>query len=732
MRMMSDQHIVQKWKYISRTYACLSMVILFLAGCGAEDEDPFIHWDTYKGDATSSSYSALDQINKENVHQLEVAWTYSSGDVDENSRTNMQTNPIIIDNILYGASPYLKAFALDAATGEEKWIFDPFEGQSGRGIQRGMDYWESGGDQRIFYTAGNWLYALDAQTGRPISEFGDKGRVNFNVGLRRDPGEISVTATSPGMVYEDLLIMGSATGESYGSPPGDIRAYDVRSGEIVWTFRTIPQPAELGSDTWEGMNEVDMQEQGGANNWAGMSLDPDRGIVYVPLGSPVYDFYGGNRPGRNLFGNSLLALEAATGEYVWHYQTVYHDLWDYDLPAPPNLLTIERNGETMDVVAQVTKQGFIFVLDRDTGEPVFPIEERPVPSSTIESEQPWPVQPFPVQPESFVRQEFTEDLVTDLFPEQRDSMLAVYRSYHYEGLFTPSDPGGAIIYPSTWGASNWGGAAHNPNTGVLFVNANERPEVSTVQRVVEESASDGSLYNRGAAFYRQNCAMCHGASREGQHPIHPPLIDLAETSSKKDVLNIIVDGGGRMPAFPAMSKQEKEAIIAYLFDEEDAEGVSSSSSSDSVEENSEPEGQYLNVTAYREFRDAKGYPAIQPPWGTLNAIDLNSGKIKWKVLLGEYDELTEQGIPQTGAKNIGGPVATAGGLIFIGATEDKKFRAFDQENGDLLWETDLHTGGFATPSTYMVDDKQYIVIAAGGGRGTPSSDMYIAFSLPDN
>ncbi|WP_340105975.1 pyrroloquinoline quinone-dependent dehydrogenase [Rhodohalobacter sp. 8-1] len=710
----------------------MSILLLFLAGCGAGNEEQFIHWDTYKGDATSSSYSALAQINKENVNQLEVAWTYRTGDLPENARSTIETNPIVIDGIMYGASPYLKVFAIDAENGEEKWMYDPFEGGTGSGYMRGVVYWEDGEDKRIIFSAGTWIYAVDAETGNLVSEFGTEGKVDLNEGLGVDPETISVKSPSPGIVYDDLLIMGSATGEGYDAAPGHIRAYDVRSGEIRWIFHTIPQPGEPGVETWENMSEEQLRTQGGANNWTGMALDEDRGIVYIPLGSPTYDFYGGNRPGENLYGNSLLALEAATGEYVWHYQTIHHDLWDYDLPAPPNLMTVEIEGESIDAVAQVTKHGFIFIFNRETGEPLFPIEERPVPDSNIESEKPWPTQPFPVKPEPIIRQHFSEDLVTDVSPELRDTVLARYRSYRYEGLFTPPDPKGTIMFPSSWGAANWGGAAHNPNTGVLFINASELVEVSTVTRVADETPSSGSLYDRGESFYRQNCAMCHGVSREGQHPINPPLLDIGEKSSKSDVLNIIENGGGRMPAFPNITEEEKNAIIAYLFEEKSADNESENQNSDNVSGDENQNGRFINVTAYREFRDPNGYPAIKPPWGTLNAVDMNTGEIKWKVPLGEYSELTKKGILDTGSKNIGGPIATGGGLVFIAATVDEKIRAFDEETGEILWETSLPTGGYATPATYMVNGKQYLVIAAGGGRGSERGDYYVAFTLPDN
>jgi quinoprotein glucose dehydrogenase len=529
-------------------------------------------------------------------------------------------------------------------------------------------------------------------------------------------------ASSPGIIYKDLLIMGSAVGEGKDAAPGHIRAYDVRTGKINWIFHTIPQPGEPGFETWEGMDEESLNKRGGVNNWVGMSLDKNRGIVYVPLGSPVYDWYGGNRPGKNLYGNSLLALDAGTGERIWHFQAVHHDLWDYDLPAPPNLLTVEKDGESIDVVAQITKHGFIFVFNRETGEPLFPIEEKPVLQSNIEAEAPWPTQPFPTKPEPFARQEITPDNVTDISQEAREYVLEELEQYRNEGLFTPGDPKGSIMMPGTTGAGRWGGAAHDPESGILYVNSSELPSILTVQwQQTDRSSSPGE------AFYVQNCAACHGMDREGQHPDFPGLNNIKETRSKEEVLGIIGRGASMMPAFPTISEEEKKAIIAYLFDQEN-DFIEEDST---VMEGDSRYGQYVGVNPHKRFVDQDGYPAIKPPWGTLNAIDINSGEIKWKVPLGTYPELAERGITDTGMPSMGGPIATAGGLIFIGGTEDKKFRAFDKDNGELLWETTLPAAGFATPSTYMSGGRQYVVIAAGGGRGTEPGDYYVAFALPE-
>lgn len=714
--------LIQLWLYLT--------VVFLLGGCKKEIEVDYTNWTVYNGDATSSSYSELNQINKENVNQLEIAWIYSSQDLSENARSNIQTNPLIIGDVLYGASPLLKIFALDAKNGDEYWTFDPFEGERGRGVLRGMVYWESGHDKRILFPAGNWIHALNADTGTLIKDFGDNGRVDLRVGLGKDPETISVRATSPGVIFKNLLIQGSAVGENYNSAPGHIRAYDVQTGEIVWTFHTIPEEGEPGFETWEDMTAENLFNRGGTNNWAGMSLDVNRGIVYIPLGSPSYDFYGGNRPGANLYGNSLLALDAGTGKYKWHYQTIHHDLWDYDLPAPPNLLTIKKDGKSIDVVAQVTKTGFIFVFDRDTGAPIFPIEDRAVPPSNIKSERAWPTQPFPTLPKPFVRQGFFEADLTDISSEAHSFALSQFRGFRSGELYTPPDTISTVHFPSTHGGANWGGAAHDPNTGIMYINANEQPELITLARIKEEPPAVGTLYDIGSAYYRLNCSMCHGENLEGQHPSHPALNNIQDLGSKEAILTIIEKGGALMPAYPNITDEEKDAIIAFLYG--DRESISSESESQLKAHVLEQNIRYINTTSYRDFVDNNGYPAVKPPWGTLNAIDINTGEIKWQVTLGIHQELIDKGIPPTGSENWGGPIATAGGLIFIAATRDKRFRAFDQQTGDLVWETTLPFAAFAKPATYMVDGKQYIVIAAGGGRGTESGDYYIAFSLPDS
>lgn len=437
-------------------------------------------WGIYKADAESTSYSPLDQIDISNVGQLRPAWTHTYSDMKEGSRPgSSECNPIIVDGVMYTTSAKHRAYAIDAETGEQIWSFDPFDGAEGGGVSRGVTYWEEGEDKRILFTGGDNLFALDARTGKPVASFGQNGRVSMNVGLRDDPATISVIPTSPGIVYKNLLIMGAEVSELYGAQPGYIRAYNCKTGKLEWTFHTIPLPGEPGYETWP---PDAYKYAGGVNDWAGMSLDLRRGIVFLALGSPSYDFYGADRKGNNLYGNSVVALDAATGKHIWHYQIVHHDLWDYDLPAPPNLVTVRRDGREIDAVAQVTKHGFVFVFNRETGEPLFPIEERKVPASNIPGEHASPTQPFPLKPKPFARQWMTEADLTRYSEAGHDSIVKKFRSMRYEGLFTPPDLKGTLMLPGTRGGAEWGGAAYDPASTVLFVKSNDSPEIQSMKK----------------------------------------------------------------------------------------------------------------------------------------------------------------------------------------------------------------------------------------------------------
>ncbi len=700
-------------------YLCESAIPLLATA----DKD----WSVYLGDAAASHYSELKQINTGNVHRLKVAWIYRTGDQRPGNQSQIQCNPLIIDGVLYGNSPQLKVFALNAATGKSLWTFDPFAdnpGDTATDVNRGVVYWTDGKDRRLLFTAGPYLHAINANTGKQIVSFGKVGRVDLREGLGRDVSKLYMASRTPGAVYRDLLIQGTVVSEGPGpSAPGHVRAYNVRTGKMEWIFRTIPWPGEFGYDTWppDAWKHI-----GGANSWSGITVDHERGLAFIPTGSPAFDFWGGNRVGANLFGNSLLVLDAATGKRKWHFQFVHHDLWDRDLPAPPNLVTVTRNGKRLDAVAQITKSGHVFVFDRETGEPLFPIEEHPAPSSDLEGEVTWPTQPFPLKPLPFARQTFTEADVTDISPEAHAHVLERLKKTRTGWPFIPPSKKGTVVFPGYDGGGEWGGAAFDPTTEILYVNSNEMAWILTM---VETLSKTGDVpISPGQLIYDQHCTACHGIDREGDpQKVFPPLVDLSKKLKKEDLLHLLETGRGRMPSYKFLSEEERDALTAHLLGVEDA-----AETEVKAWEVNNPSRSLYTHTGYNRFLDPNGYPAVKPPWGTLNAINLNTAEYEWRIPLGELPELKARGIPATGTENYGGPIVTAGGLLFIGASKDEKFRAFDKRTGKLLLETHLPAGGYATPSTYMVKGKQYVVIAAGGGKmGTKSGDAYVCFSLPE-
>lgn len=682
-------------------------------------------WSIYKADAESTSYSKLDQINTSNVAQLQPAWTFAINDMKAGSRGgSSESNPIIVDGVMYTTSAKHWVYAVDAETGKQIWSFDPFDGAEGGGVSRGVTYYEDGNDKRILVTGGDQLFGLDAATGKPIPTFGDNGKVSMNVGLRDDPATISVIPTSPGIVYKDLLIMGAEVSELYGAQPGYIRAYHCKTGKLEWTFHTIPLPGEPGYETWP---KDAYKYAGGVNDWAGMSLDIKRGIVFLALGSPSYDFYGADRKGQNLYGNSVVALNASNGKYIWHFQTVHHDLWDYDLPAPPNLVTVKRDGKDIDAVAQVTKHGFVFVFNRETGEPLFPIEERKVPVSNLPGEESWPTQPFPLKPKPFARQIMTEEDLTHYSAAGHDSILKKFRSMRYEGLFTPPDLKGTLMLPGTRGGAEWGGAAYDPSSSVLFVKSNDSPEIESMKKVdVEAEAKNQTVFDQGRTIYNTYCVSCHGKDKNGDEPNYPSLIGLRNRMTREAALDKIKKGGGKMPAFASVVKGKEKGIIAFLYEREQN---SSKVTKQETGQTKAGADKYLNLTAYGHFRDPNGNPAIKPPWGTLNAINLTTGEYEWQIPLGNNEKLQEKGAPETGQEGSAGPIVTAGGLVFISGTNDKKLRAFDKKTGKLLWSTLLPGVANATACTYMTKGKQYIALSVGGTKENPSG-FVMAFRLP--
>ena len=688
-------------------------LLLFAAGCASQGPDT--DWRVTGGDPGNTRFSPLDQINTTNVARLRVAWVYHTGDLAPDQHGEIQATPIVVDGVLYATTPALAAIALRAASGTLLWRFDPRTTHDARRtdfshVNRGVVYWADSRDRRIFFTAGRKLYGLDARTGRPIPTFGDSGSVDLAAGLSRAIGDAYLVATSPGAIYQDLLIQGIRVGEEEGSAPGDLRAYDVHTGAIRWTFHTIPHPGEFGYETWPAGA---WQTAGGANSWAGLSLDTARGIVYVPTGSATPDFYGGARIGANLFANSLLALDAATGKRLWHFQTVHHDLWDRDLPAAPNFVTVTRGGLRVDAVAQIAKSGFVFLFDRQSGKPLFDVAEHAVPASDLRGERAWPTQPFPLKPAPFARQTITAAGVT----EQQQRFRTLRSTF-----FAPPSRRGSIVLPGFDGGGEWGGAAVDPETATLYVNGSDVPWIATMREPAQLPPNPGAP-RPGPAVYAAACAACHGADRGGRDRAQS-LIGLSGRLSQRDVRLILDWGRGFMPSFASLPLVDKAALLEYL-------GYAVAAADTAGWRSPRKAASPYEFVGYERWRDTSGYPAIRPPWGTLSAIDLNTGEYRWRIPLGEFAALTARGMPITGTEQYGGPIATRGGLLFIAATQDAKFRAFDRNTGRLLWEATLPAPGYATPCTFAVGGKQFVVVAAGGGKlGSKSSDTYVAYSLP--
>jgi glucose dehydrogenase len=674
-------------------------------------------WTAYGGGPEDIHYSTLRQINRSNVKNLKVAWTYDTGDVFPEAE--MQCNPIVVRGVLYATTPKLRLIALNASTGKLLWNFNPTEGENAffKQRNRGLNYWEDGGERRLFYAMNQYLYAIDANTGKLIPTFGQSGKVDLREGLGRDPKTQSVSSTSPGVVYKDLLIMGSIVSEDLPASPGDIRAFDVRTGKIRWTFHTIPHPGEFGYNTWP--NDA-WKYSGGSNDWGGLSLDVKRGLAFIATGSAAFDFYGANRIGDDIFSNCIIALNAETGERVWYFQGVKHDLWDRDFPTAPILVTVQRNGQAVDAVAQTTKSGFVFVLDRETGKPLFPIEYRKVPASDVDGEVTAKTQPFPLLPPPFARQIFTPSLVTQRTPEAHREVLARLKKLRNGGQFTPPSRESTVVFPGFDGGGEWGGPAFDPETGLLYVNANE---MAWVLRLIPRPKTREQATAK--EVYAANCANCHREDMRGTPPEFPSLLNLGQKYKEPEIARIISEGRGRMPNFAHLGQNVVDAMAHYL-----ATGKDYVFATPMAAQSASP--LKYTIDGYNKFLDPDGYPAVKPPWGTLNAINLNTGKFAWKIPFGEYPELAAKGIRNTGSENYGGPVVTAGGLIFIGATvHDKKFHAYDKATGKLLWEATLPAGGNATPATYEVNGRQYVVIAAGGGKcGDPPGGSYVAFALP--
>lgn len=717
-------------------FSLVVIIFFFFASC-SKPQKKYNSWENYGGNKENNHYSSLSQIDTNNVNQLRPAWIFNTGDADTAKYSQIQCNPIIIDSVMYFTSPTLKLYAVHAGTGKEIWQFNPdsmFRNNQFMHFilnnNRGVTYWSDGqNDKRILYVASSYIHCLDATNGQLVKSFGDSGLVDLHNDLGREAGDLFVTATSPGIIYKDLYILGSRVDEGAAAAPGHIRAYDVRTGKLRWIFHTIPQPGQVGYETWEDAEAY--KHIGGANSWSGLTLDEKRGIVFAPTGSASYDFYGGKRKGQNLFANCLLALDAETGKRKWHFQFIHHDLWDWDVPTPPVLVTVKKDGKKIDAVAQLTKHGMLWLFERETGKPLYSINEIAVDTvSELIGEKVSPTQPIPTFSKPFVRQTFTANDINLYLPDTSIAKIKKeLEGYRYGKMFIPPGKKPHVEFPGFDGGAEWGGPAYDPETNVLYVNANEIGWVVTMVDVKNELTTIKENYGQaGLRLYQKYCISCHGADRKGTGNF-PTLINLQARYRDADIVSLLSTGRRMMPSFNYISKEEKDAITSYILE---------------IKENElkefirppQPQDEYRSVpyvmAGYNKFLSPEGYPAIAPPWGTLTAIDLNSGEHIWKTTLGEYPELKAKGIPPTGTENYGGPVVTAGGVLFIAAARDSKIRAFNKYNGKLLWEYDLPAAGFATPSVYEVNGKQFLVIACGGGKlKTKSGDAYVAFALPD-
>ena len=724
------------WKCFGREHR-LSVLLtgsLALAAISA-DAQTYNTWREYGGSADGAQYSSLRQINRANVGQLQPAWTFSTGD----SRGYV-FNPLVIGSTMYVLAHNNSVVALDAATGKELWS-QPLHAKTLLITNRGLNYWQSqdGKDRRLIFAVDNALRELDAATGKPIENFGVNGRVDLREGLGRNPESLTlVQSYNPGRIYGDLLILGSATNEEYASGPGDIRAYNVLTGKMEWIFHTIPHPGEPGYETWP---KDAWKTVGGANDWSSMALDEKRGIVFVPTASPKYNFYGANRPGKNLYGDSLLALDARTGKLIWYYQMVHHDIWDYDNATTPQLLTVRHNGRMLDAVVVANKEGFVWAFERATGKPLWPIEERPVPKSEMPGEETWPTQPFPTKPAPFARQSFTaKDLSPFLEPAERENLLKQMAAARNGGLFTPPSTTDTVEMPGNNGGANYGGSAIDPMHGYFYVVSKDLPAMLKLT-LAADPLKTGTPEVRGRSLYQANCSLCHGENRMGKPPAIPSLADIRNRLSDEEIQKTIQSGKGAMPSFGQLKDSEIDALLAYLAHPERAP------ESQSVQAQAKPVVTDPTQAHYRSsfgFMFAEsGLPVIAPPWTTLTAYDLNSGDIRWQIPLGEVPELATKGIKNTGSHFPKvNPVVTAGGLIFTGS-RDRKIRALDSSTGKVLWETEVDAALEGMPAVYEVEGREYVVFCAAARSTThthaipghpastdPIHGAYIAFALP--
>lgn len=690
-------------------------VLVGIVACNQQHtaREDHTQWNSYLGGADRNHFSRLSQINPDNVSQLQQAWSYAAPDWGQ-----MQMSPIVVDSILYGVTAATRVVALNAASGREIWQFGDTL-NAWHSTSRGVAFWKDGRDQRVFCTRGPKLYALDALSGKPIPSFGNKGQIDLRSGMEPEAQNRFVVSNTPGTVYQDRIIMPLRVAEDAGGAPGDITAFNVRTGAVEWVFHTLPLPNEAGNETWEDPKARFGGIVGGANNWAGMALDEASGVLYVPTGSAAPDFYGGFRKGQNLYANCLLALDAATGKLLWHFQFTHHDLWDRDPPAPPNLITVTRGGEQILAVAQVTKQGYVFVFDRKTGQPLFDIEEVPVPASSLEGEKAWTTQPIPVAPKPFARQ--SQDLgANDISPyaQNPDSLREILVNVD-KRQYAPPNTSPVLLLPGYDGGAEWGGAGADPDAGILYVNSNEMAWFLQL-RPMNADLEHASL---GGQLYASRCARCHQTDRKGlPESGFPSLIHIGDRLSKSEILQTVVQGKGMMTGFPDLSATEKEGLYQFLTGQDKEASPAPMDG---------PVPMPYQHTGYHKFLDSNGLPAISPPWGQLHAIDLNTGDYLWSIPYGGVPELAQLGVTDTGSESYGGPVITENGLLFIAGTKDGFLRAYNRHTGALLWKQALPAPAFATPATYYLNGKQYVVVACGGEKlGAKKGNQIVAFALP--
>jgi quinoprotein glucose dehydrogenase len=723
---------------VNRVLTGVLLASASLGVCSLFASDTHTTWSDYLGGSDSAQYSGLTQINKSNINQLDLAWVFPAGA----NNPEFGFNPLVVDNLMYVLGKNDAITAVDVTTGKAAWVY---ETKTDLMIGRGFNYWESKNraDRRLIYSSDNCIHELDARTGTRIETFGDKGCVDLRQGLGRDPNSVNlIQSFAPGRIFEDLIILGSATGEEYGSPPGDIRAYNVITGQPAWIFHTVPHPGEPGYETWP---PEAWKNAGGANNWGEMTLDTRRGILYVPTGAPTYDFYGADRKGANLYADCLIALDARTGKHLWHFQFVHHDLWDYDSATGPKLVTIHRNGKTIDAVAQATKQGFLYVFDRVSGQPVWPIEERPVPKSDMPGEQAWPTQPFPTAPPPFARQKFTADDINPYIadPQERADLRTTVLNARNEGLFTPPGLRDTIEMPGNAGGANWGGAAVDVGTGTLYVQSKDAPTMLRLEaKPPKINLSEfATPQQQGRMVYVVNCRTCHGDELKGHPPDVPSLQGAIPQYGVDHIRQVLKLGAPPMPSFASLSALEEDALIAYLTNP-DAGEISKQHTAwmSSGDGRTVSAGEQRYWSGYGYMVSTDGLPDLTPPWTTLTAYNLDQAKIKWQIPLGEVPALAAKGVHNTGSRIRGGVVVTAGGLIFVGTQGDQKLRAYDKDTGAVLWEKQLPATPDGVPAVFTVAGREYVAICAKDGErrsqasaasaSAQSAQGYYVFALP--